>query len=228
MQYDILHKGAFPIVECHLNRGETLKAESDAMVAMDSTIEVGGTMQGGILGGIARKLLTNESFFLQELKASSGNGKVIIAPTMPGDIADVELDGSYGLIVQKGGFLAATEGIDIETKVQNLVHGFFSGVGLFAIRMNGKGTCFVSAWGAIHALNLAAGEEVIVDNGHLVAWHDYMDYSIEKASSSWFSSFTSGEMLVCRFKGPGLVLIQTRNFNSFTNWILSLLPKPKS
>ena len=51
-----------------------------------------------------------------------------------------------------------------------------------------------------------------------------MDYKIEKASSGWISSFTSGEMLVCRFKEPGVVLIQTRNPQGFAEWIKDLLP----
>ena len=71
----------------------------------------------------------------------------------------------------------------------------------------------MSSYGAIHAINLAQGEEYIVDNGHLVAWADYMQYQITKASNGWINSIMSGECLVCRFKGPGIVLIQTRNPN---------------
>ena len=76
----------------------------------------------------------------------------------------------------------------------------------------------------IHPINLEDGEEVIIDNGHLVAWPDYMEYEIEKASRGIVSSFTSGEGLVCRFRGPGTVLIQTRNPDSFTDWIRSMMP----
>ncbi len=45
-----------------------------------------------------------------------------------------------------------------------------------------------------------------------------------KAAKGWFSSFTSGEALVCRFRGPGTVLIQTRNPKGFASWIRRLLP----
>lgn len=37
-----------------------------------------------------------------------------------GDVEAVELDGSYSLYVQKDGFLAGTEGIQVNTKMQNL------------------------------------------------------------------------------------------------------------
>ena len=32
----------------------------------------------------------------------------------------------------------------------------------------------------------------------------------------------SGECLVCRFRGPGKVLIQTRNPKGFKNWLTKL------
>lgn len=228
MKYQILYPEAFPIVECELNRGERIKAESDAMIAMDDTIDVEGKMPdggvGGILKGLARKFLAGESFFFQELIARRGPGKVLFGQSLPGGILDVELDGSYGLMVQKDGFLAGTEGINVDTKMQNLSRGLLSGEGFFILHINGSGTVFVSSYGVIHPINVEAGKEVIIDNGHLVAWPDYMQYTMEKASNGWISSFTSGEGLVCRFKGPGVVLIQTRNPGGFEEWIRSFLP----
>ncbi len=224
MKYEILYPEAFPIVKIQLNKGEKIKAESDAMIAMSSTIDVEGKMEGGILSGLARKFLSGESMFFQELHATRGAGEVLIGHAQPGGILDLELDGSYGLRVQQNGFLAASEGIDVNTKVQNLAQGLFSGEGFFILKVSGRGTVFISSYGVIHPINLDDGEEVIIDNGHLVAWPDYMDYKIEKASRGYISSFTSGEGLVCRFRGPGTVLIQTRNPDSFQNWIRSMIP----
>lgn len=225
MKYEILYPEAFPVVKCQLERGEKIKAESDAMITMSATVDVEGKMDGGILSGLARKFLAGESFFFQELIASHGPGEVLLGHPLPGGILDVELDGSYGLVVQKDGYLASTQGIQVDTKMQNLSKGLFSGEGFFVLNVTGRGTVFVSSYGVIHPMNLGAGEEVIIDNGHLVAWPDYMQYSIEKASSGWISSVTSGECLVCRFRGPGVVLIQTRNPSGFEAWIRSMIPK---
>lgn len=226
MNYEILYPGAFPLLKVELQQGETLKAESDAMVSMATTVDVEGKMEGGLLGGIGR-MLAGEKFFFQTLSARRGPGEVLLAPSIPGDIVDVDLDGSYGLVVQKDGFLAGSAGVEVSSKMQNLVQGLFSGEGFFTLKVSGKGTVFLNSYGGIHAINLAAGEERIIDNSHLVAWPDYMDYKIEKASSGWISSFTSGEMLVCRFKGPGVVLIQTRNPQGFGEWIKGFLAANK-
>ena len=104
-----------------------------------------------------------------------------------------------------------------------MTRGLFSGEGFFVLNIHGKGVVFLSSFGAIHPINLEAGEEVIIDNGHLVAWPDYMKYTVEKASSGWFSSVASGEGLVCRFTGPGTVLIQTRNPDAFSAWMKAMI-----
>lgn len=62
MEYKILYQDAFPVVEVRLRQGESVKAESDAMVAMSGTVDVTGGMEGGLLGGLARRMLTGESF----------------------------------------------------------------------------------------------------------------------------------------------------------------------
>ena len=224
MKYKILYPEAFPVVECELKRGEAIKAESDAMIAMSATVDVEGKTEGGILGGLMRSVFTGESFFMQRLVATRGDGQVVFGHALPGGIIDVDLDGTYGMIVQKGGFLAAEESINVDTKTQGLMQGLFSQEGFFLIKLSGRGTAFISSYGVIHPINLEAGQEYVIDNGHLVAWPDYMDYKIERASNGWFSSITSGECLVCRFRGPGTVLIQTRNPDGFKSWIKSMIP----
>ena len=226
MDHKILYQGAFPLVQVNLQKGETIKAESDAMVAMSTTVDVEGKMDGGLLGGLSR-MVAGESFFFQTLTARRGPGEVLLAPSIPGDIIDIELDGSYGLVVQKDGFLAGSAGLQVSTKMQNLSQGLFSGEGFFVVKVSGQGIVFVNSYGGIHVINLEQGQEYIVDNSHLVAWPDYMQYSIEKASKGWISTFTSGEVAVCKFRGPGPVIIQTRNPRGFGNWIKKFIPQRK-
>lgn len=226
MDHKILYQGAFPLIQLNLQKGETIKAESDAMVAMSTTVDVEGKMDGGLLGGLSR-MVAGESFFFQTLTARRGPGEVLLAPSIPGDIIDIELDGSYGLVVQKDGFLAGSAGLQVSTKMQNLSQGLFSGEGFFVVKVSGQGIVFINSYGGIHVINLEQGQEYIIDNSHLVAWPDYMQYSIEKASQGWISTFTSGEVAVCKFRGPGPVIIQTRNPRGFGNWIKQFIPQRK-
>jgi len=223
LNYRVLYRGAFALLEAHLRSGQTLKAQADAMVAMDPALDLEGRLEGGLLGGLGR-MLSGESFFFQTLAARRGAGVAWLAPAQPGDLVPLPLDGGAGYILQKDGFLAATAGVDIATQAQNLARGLFSGEGFFVLKASGRGLLFIESYGAIHPLAVPAGEELIVDNGHLVAWPADMHYGIEKASAGWISSLTSGEGLVCRFRGPGTVYIQSRNPKAFGSWLSALLP----
>lgn len=225
MQFEILYPGVYSMIRAELQNGESIKAESGAMVSMSNTIDVEGKMEGGLMSGLARKLLTGESLFFQTLKATRGAGDVLLAPATPGDLCIIDLDGSTEYCVQKGGFMAAEESLTLATKAQNLTKGLFSGEGFFIQKISGRGKLVVSSFGAIHKVELKPGEVRVIDNGHLVAWPSTVTYDLEKASASgWFSSITSGEGFVCKFKGPGHVYIQTRNARGFGEWVKQFIP----
>lgn len=224
MQHKILYSGSFATLHVELAKGESLKAESGAMIAMSNTIDVEGKLDGGFMKGLGR-MLAGEKFFFQNLVAKRGPGEVLLAHSIPGNIQAIEMDGSSNYILQKDGFFAGTNELEIDSTCQNLTKGLFSGEGFFVVKVKGVGTLFVSSYGAIHPLDIPAGQEMIIDNAHLVAWPEGMNYKIEKSSSGWLSSVTSGEGLVCRFQGPGRVLIQTRNPGGFGQWVSRFIPK---
>ena len=170
MDFNIMYPGAFSTLEVTLNEGEAIKAESGAMITMSETMDVDSKMERGLLGGLTRKFLTGETLFFQTLKAARGAGNVLMASAYPGEIQILELDGSEEYILQKDGFLAAEESIEISTKAQNLTKGLFSGEGFFIMRISGKGKIAISTYGGIHKISLAPGETRIIDNSHMVAW----------------------------------------------------------
>ena len=223
MKYELLNPGPFVMLKVRLEMGETIKAESGAMVAMSDTVDVEGKMEGGFFKALGRKL-AGESFFFQTLAARRGAGEVFLAHGIPGELFPIPLNGETNYVLQKDGFFAATEEVEISTKTQNLTKGLFSGEGFFVLKASGAGLLFVSSYGAIHPIDLAEGQEFIIDNAHLVAWPEGVDYKIQKAASGWISSLTSGEGLVCRFRGPGRVLIQTRNPSAFGSWVRQFIP----
>jgi uncharacterized protein (TIGR00266 family) len=224
MKFEILYPGAFSTLLVNLEHGEAIKAESGAMITMSETLDVESRLEKGVLGGLTRKLLTGESLFFQTLLASRGPGEAMLASAYPGEIAILELDGSEEYVLQKDGFLAAEESVEISTKAQNLAKGLFSGEGFFVMRAGGVGKLAISTYGGIHKLTVPPGQTRIIDNSHMVAWSANANYKIEKASKGWVSSFTSGEGLVCRFQGPGDIYIQTRNAPGFGSWVRQFMP----
>lgn len=223
-EYEVLYPGSYAMVRAKLKRGQTIKAESDAMVAMSSTVDVQGKLEGGVLGALGRKFLTGESAFFETLTASRGDGEVLLAPSAPGDVQILELTGNNFFYVHKEGFLAGDASLTIETASQGIMKGLLSGEGIFIQRISGIGKLIVSSFGAIHKLSLAAGETMVVDNAHLVAWSGSISYEVVRASKRIIDTLTSGEGLVCNVKGPGEMYIQSRNKGSFGDWIAQFLP----
>jgi uncharacterized protein (TIGR00266 family) len=226
MQHEIIAGSTFPLLKVNLARGERVKAEAGAMVALSPGLHLTGKMEGGFGKALAR-MFSGESFFLQNIEAREADGYALLAAAAPGEIVPVPVAAGQELTVQKNGFLAGSAGIDVSTKVQSIARGLFSGEGLFVVKITGEGTVFLSTYGAAYSLNIPAGESMLIDNGHLIAWDAHMRYEITKGATTWVSAVTSGEGFACRFYGPGRVLIQTRNPQQLGVWLFPFLPIPR-
>ena len=214
-----------PLLSVSLQKGEKVLAESNAMVAMDGDLSLKGRSRGGIMKSLARKLLNDESFFQQYIEAEKGPGTVLLAPNIPGDIRILDV-GARQYMVSDGAFLAATEGVDLEVKSQGLGRAILGDSGgFFVMATQGSGQVAVSGFGSVRELEVAEGQFLVVDNGHLVAWDRSLDYelSINTSHSGLFgkliNSQITGEGIVLKFRGHGKVIVCSRNKGGFLDWI---------
>lgn len=228
MDADIRHRPSFALAAITLEPGDGLRAEAGAMVSHDAGVAMETAAQGGFLSSLKRSVLGDESFFVNTFTAEE-RGEVTLAPALPGDIVQHELGDGSGpetLYVQSGSFLAASDDIELDTEFGG-GRSFFGGEGLFLLRLEGAGDVFVSSYGAIDTVDLAEGEEYTVDTGHIVAFEDTASFDVERIGGLKSTLF-SGEGLVCRFRGPGRVWLQTRSQEAFLNWLIPKLPQPSS
>jgi uncharacterized protein (TIGR00266 family) len=235
LRYEILYQPSFSLAVVSLERGEQIMAESGAMVSMSPTIRLEAAMSGGGFFGAVKSAIGGESLFRTTFTADSGPGEVTLAPGTLGDLMAVELDGTR-FFVQPGSYLAGDPGLAIN--IQGSMRGMMSGEGMFLLTVQGSGLLLLSSFGAIHSKELAPGEEYIVDTGHIVAFESSVEYKIEKATGrsqgvggflkGMVQSALSGEGLVCRYRGPGMIYLQTRQLPGFARQLLPFLPKPSS
>lgn len=196
--------------------GKTLKVEAAAMATMDTNVEMKTKLKGGF-----SRFLSGESLFINEFSAQKGGGQIQIAPAAPGDIEHVFLN-EETLYIQNTAFVAASEGIKMESKWQGFTKGFFSGENFFLIKCSGKGDLWFNSYGGI--IEIEVEEGYVVDTGHIVAFTSELNYNITKVGG-YKSLFFSGEGLVCRFTGKGKVWIQTRKIQPFISWVHPFRPK---
>ncbi len=224
MNFEILYGPSYSLARVQLQAGEAMLAESGAMVSMSSGIEMETSVKGGLLSGLKRSVLGGESFFINTFRATAP-GEVTFAPPLPGDIRGLELSGGT-MFVQSTSYLASSPGVSVDTKWSG-AKGFFSKEGLFLLKASGQGTLLLSSYGAIHEVQLAAGQTYTLDNGHMVAFDESVSYKVH-AIGGVKSTLFSGEGLVCTFTGPGRLLMQTRSEDSFLSWLIPHLPKSSS
>ena len=225
MDIEILYKPSYSLGVLKLGGGEQVRVEGGAMVSMTDGITIETKAAGGILKSLARSVLGGESFFQNVYQAPAKGGEVSVAPALPGDLFALDLQGE-SLMVQSGSYVASESGVELDTKWGG-AKTFFASEGLIMLRSSGDGMLVLSSYGAIHEHNLAAGEKLTVDTGHLVAFSDGIDFQVKKVGGLK-STFFSGEGLVVELTGPGRVLMQTRSANAFISWLVPQLPKPSS
>lgn len=232
MKYEIMYDQSFALAVVNLEPGESIMAESGAMVSMSPTIRLDAQMSGGGMMGALKSSMGGESLYRTTFTADSGPGEVTLAPSTLGDIMAVELNWQ-AFFVQPGSYLAGDANLSID--IRGSARGMLSGEGLFLLTVQGSGVLLLSSFGAIHTKELGPGEEYIVDTGHIVAFEDTVQWRIEKATGAsqglggflkgLVKSALTGEGFVCRYTGPGKIYIQSRQLRGFAHDLLPFLPK---
>jgi len=188
---------------------------------MSSGIEMKTAAKGGVFGALKRSMLGGESFFMNTFSAVEA-GEVTFAPSLPGDINVLELKGQT-VYAQSGAYIASSPSVEVDTKWGG-AKTFFSREGLFLLKMSGMGKLFLSSYGAIHEIDLEAGQKYTVDTGHMVSFEEGVGYSVKKVGGLKSTLF-SGEGLVCELTGPGKIMIQSRSADAFLSWLIPKIPK---
>ena len=223
---------AFTMATAHLKPGDSIKVEPGAMVSQSIGLDMktGMSGKGGGLGGflksVAKSVLGGESFFLNTFTAGSGGGWISIAPSSPGDIKTLEIEPGSNVFMQGGAFLASSPNVSYDLNFQG-AKSLFSRESMFFLRAFSEGApgkILYSAYGAIKEIEVTPTTPLRVDNGHLVAFTDGIQYSVVP-SGGWKTTAFGGEALVLDIQGSGKVWIQSRNIEALASRIIPSLPQ---
>jgi len=222
MRYEVKYDPSYAMLVVDLEAGEKLTGEAGAMTYMSPNIEVQTRRrERSILGTIGVSLLGRQSLFVNDYIATGGSGQIGLAAAPVGDVEVMKVEPGRGFIIQKSAYIASTGGVDLDVKWEGFTKGLF-GQGLFMIKVSGQGDLFINVFGAIDKHELGHGEELIVDNFHLVAFSDSCDYEVQRIGG-WKETILSGEGFITRIRGPGEVYIQTKNLREFVDWLWTLM-----
>ena len=219
----------FPLVELSLNQGETVYIQRGSMVyhtpnvSLNTKLNASGSGLGRFVKAVGRSMVSGESTFITQAVAESDNGNLALAPDTPGQVIALEL-GEKQYRLNDGAFLALDGTASYTMESQSIGKALFGGQGgLFVMTTQGQGTLLANAFGSITKIELQ-NQEMTIDNAHVVAWSQSLDYNIHLENSFW-QSIGTGEGVVNTFRGTGEVYVQSLNLQSFAGSLNKYIPK---
>ena len=231
MNIEIESRPSYGMAVVTLDKGESITAESGAMVAMSAGVSVdttfNGTGSGGLVDwlqaaitGLIRKFFAGETLFVNQFRGTKDGQEVLLSPAMVGDVEQYRLADKKRITVQATSYLASTK----KVRVDLIWAGFsmlLSKEGAFFLRCRGEGDVLINSYGAIEKVEIDG--KYLVDTGHVVAFDGDLQYKIRRVGG-WKSTLLSGEGMVLEFSGKGTLWLQTRNINAMVSWITPVLP----
>ena len=215
METEIRYKPAFATMFITLKPGEKIVAEAGAMASMSGQLSMRTEFFGGFLPGLMKAFFGGESLFVNVFVNNSQQPKeLVLTQSSIGDIVRLELRGN-AVCFQPGAFIAHTPGVKVEVQWAGFT-SWIAGEGLFKLRLSGQGVVFFGAYGGLSKVHV--NNELIVDNGHLVAYEPGITMHL-KLAGGLFGSITSGEGLVNRLKGNGMVYLQSRSVDGLVRFL---------
>ncbi|HFC08418.1 MAG TPA: AIM24 family protein [Chloroflexi bacterium] len=194
------------MVHIKLNKSH-VRVEPGALYFMKGNLEMKASTGGGVLKGLARKVVAGESFFVNEIH---GTGEIYLEPTFGHFLLHRITQKESGVIVDRSLFYAGTAGLDISAAVQkNISSALLGGEGFFQTKITGEGVAVLYSpvpQEEIMRFTLE-GDTLFVDGNFALMRSVQVDFSVRKSSKSLLSTAVSGEGLLQTFSGHGYVWI---------------------
>lgn len=194
-----------------------MKTESGSMIWMDPCMKM--ETAGGGAGKVFGRLVSGEHLF-QNIYTAQADGKIAFGSSFPGSIIPVQISPGRDLIVQKSGFLASEMGVDLSVAInQKVASGLFGGEGFIMQRLSGSGMAFIECDGTLVQYDLAAGQQLIVDTGNVLALEGSVKLEIQRVKGAKNILLGGEGLFNTLLTGPGRVWLQTLPLSSFAGAI---------
>ena len=213
MRYSIIGE-TLPVVVCDVEAGESIITERGSMSWMSPNMKMDTSARGGI-GKALGRMFSGDSIFQNKYTAMNGMGQIAFSSSFPGSIKVVNITPSEPFIVQKGGFLAATEGVELSVHFQKrLGSGFFGGEGFIMQKLSGTGTAFIEIDGHACEYELAQGQSMIVNTGYLAGMSASCSMDVQAIHCAKNVLFGGQGIFHTVVQGPGRVVLQSMPINN--------------
>lgn len=215
-----------PVVICELNSGETMISEGGSMSWMSDNMKMETTSSGGV-SKVFGRMLSGESMFLNRYTSVGKTGMIAFASSFPGSIKAFDIRPGTSIIVQKAGFLAATEQVELSVHFNKKIGaGLFGGEGFIMQKLSGNGTAFIEIDGHAMEYNLGPADKMVVDTGYLAMMEESCSIDIVSVPGIKNMLFGGEGLFNTVVSGPGKIILQTHPINNVAMSLYKYMPKP--
>lgn len=208
MRYQIQGE-TLPVVICELEGGETMITEGGGMAWMSPNMKMETSTNGGV-GKAFGRMFSGESLFQNNYTAMGGPGMIAFASSFPGSIRAFEVTPGNEMIFQKSAFLAGEAGVNMSIFFNKKIGaGLFGGEGFIMQKFSGNGTVFAEFDGHVIEYELQAGQQIVVDTGHLAGMTASCNMEIKSVPGVKNMLFGGEGFFNTIITGPGRIWLQT-------------------
>ncbi len=208
-----------------LFQGEAVFTEVGGMAWYKGNLKMETNMPGGLMGGLGR-MVSGESAFLTTYTCLGERAEITFTPEAPGSIVAIELQAGETIIAQRDAFMCGQQGVQLAIHFkQRLGVGLFGGEGFILQKITGPGMAFFEIDGEARELELAAGEVLRVDPGHIAMFDATVSHGIERVKGVSNILFGGEGLFIATLTGPGRVWLQTMPLNNLIGKIIARMPK---
>lgn len=208
MRYQIQGE-TLPVVICELEGGEKMITEGGGMAWMSPNMKMETSTNGG-MGKAFGRMFSGESIFQNNYTAMGGPGMIAFASSFPGSIRAFEISPGNEMVFQKSAFLAGEAGVDVSIFFNKKVGaGLFGGEGFIMQKFSGNGTVFAEFDGHVVEYELQAGQQIVVDTGHLAGMTASCSMEIRSVPGVKNMLFGGEGFFNTVITGPGRIWLQT-------------------
>jgi uncharacterized protein (AIM24 family) len=132
------------------------------------------------------------------------------------------------MICQKDAFLCAEQSVQVKIHFRKqLGAGLFGGEGFILQEVTGPGMVFLAIPGEVKEHELASGEQLLIDPGHIAMFQPSVTYDIKMVKGIKNVLFAGEGLFLATLTGPGRVWLQTLPLSNLAAKLARYIPKSR-
>jgi uncharacterized protein (TIGR00266 family) len=229
----VIRGTTMPVLEVRLTPGESVVAEAGQLGWYDECLELETTTVAAGAGGIldaAKRAFGGSSFFMTRYASTTQPGMVAFPARLPGKIVQVPLGPGRSYLIQRRGFLAGLEGVELTTAfdAKHVGSAALGGFGFLLQRLEGTGHAWVELSGELSEYDLQPGQSLRVHPMHVGLVENTVEYELTTIPGIKNKLFGGDGLFMLKLTGPGKIWLQSLSLPLLADALEPYLPKPSS